>query len=209
MTADLGIFRAFLSRRYWIFDLDGTITKPVHDFVAIRQTLGVPEGIGILEYIADQPAPEKAFLNAQLSSIERHLAEQAEPTPGVLEFLYRLSEQGRELAILTRNQRECVEITLQRLGIRQLFEDAAIVACEDAAPKPDPGGVKKLLDFWRTSPDNCLIIGDFLYDLQAGYESDIGTVHYAADRPERWPEVTDAVIENFTVLNELMNIQSG
>ncbi|WP_083704814.1 HAD family hydrolase [Motiliproteus sp. MSK22-1] len=209
MTTDLIRFRALLDRRYWIFDLDGTITKPVHDFVAIRKALGVPEATGILEYIASQPEPEKTSLNRKLSSIERNLAEQAEPTPGVLKLLHQLSEQGRVLAILTRNQRECVDISLQRLGVRQLFADAAIIACEDAAPKPDPEGVKKLLNSWQTSPDNCLIVGDFLYDLQAGAESAIATVHYGADRPERWPELTDAVVEDFTVLTRMLSDSPG
>jgi len=33
-----------LARRCWIFDLDGTLTVPVHDFPAIRSALGMAEG---------------------------------------------------------------------------------------------------------------------------------------------------------------------
>ncbi|HIN00314.1 MAG TPA: HAD family hydrolase, partial [Deltaproteobacteria bacterium] len=33
-----------LQRKYWIFDLDGTLTVAVHDFNAIRNELGIPAG---------------------------------------------------------------------------------------------------------------------------------------------------------------------
>ncbi len=195
-----------LQRRYWIFDLDGTITRPIHDFVAIRRDLGVPEGFGILEYIAARPEPEKHRLQQQLTAIEHALAQQAEATPGVLRLLRGLHQQGRQLAILTRNQRQSVTISLQRLGVDALFAPEAIIASEDAPPKPDPSGVRQLLARWQTDPEECLIVGDFLYDLQAGNEAGIAAIHYAADRKDRWPELTDLVVEDYEQLLSALNV---
>ena len=46
---------AILTRKHWVFDLDGTLTLPVHDFSIIRQVLGVPQGNDILGYLAPFP----------------------------------------------------------------------------------------------------------------------------------------------------------
>lgn len=43
-------------RKYWIFDLDGTLTVAVHDFTAIRRELDLPPGKPILEELATLPA---------------------------------------------------------------------------------------------------------------------------------------------------------
>ena len=44
-----------LQRKYWIFDLDGTLTVAVHDFNAIRNELGIPAGQPILKTIESLP----------------------------------------------------------------------------------------------------------------------------------------------------------
>ena len=53
-----GNTEAILARKHWVFDLDGTLTLPVHDFAVIRQALGVPQGIDILGYLASLPDAE-------------------------------------------------------------------------------------------------------------------------------------------------------
>ncbi|MEH6812522.1 MAG: HAD family hydrolase [Motiliproteus sp.] len=190
-----------LLRQHWVFDLDGTLTQPIHDFPDIRRQLGVPEGIGILEYIDQQPTPQKIILNRQLDKIETELAWQASANPGTVELLFALQQRGCKLGILTRNQRNCVDIVLQRIGVAQLFENQAIIACEDAPPKPDPEGIRRIMDFWCVGPNECVMVGDYLYDLQVGRAAGTATVHYAADRTERWPQLTDWVI------SELLELQ--
>ncbi len=190
-----------LSRRqYWIFDLDGTLTRPVHDFAAIRRNLDIPEGEDILRFIAAQPDNLRKHLSHRLAEIEMELAGRAEANPGVPELLRWLHSRGCVLAILTRNQRECVNVSLQRLGVASLFCRQAIIACDDAPPKPDPGGIQRLLEHWQTGPENCVMVGDFLYDLQVGSEAGMTTLHYAAHRQERWPQLTDYLVEDFSVL---------
>lgn len=46
--------------RDWIFDRDGTLTVPTHDFEDVRRVLGLPVGKPILEEIAELKK-EKAF----------------------------------------------------------------------------------------------------------------------------------------------------
>ena len=55
------------NRHCWIFDLDGTLTLPVHDFAFIRPELAIPDGSDILGHL-DTLLPDEADLrNRRLS----------------------------------------------------------------------------------------------------------------------------------------------
>ena len=55
----------------WIFDLDGTLTKPTHDFDFIREYLKVPAGELILEYSQSLSIEESKPLLNKLSKMEQ------------------------------------------------------------------------------------------------------------------------------------------
>lgn len=189
-----------LCRHHWIFDLDGTLTQPLHDFVAIRRQLGVPAEKGILEYIQALPEPERSNKDRQLVAMEEEVAHRALPNPGARELLLQLQADGVQLGILTRNRRNCVAISLQRLQVHGLFTEAAIIACEDVCPKPDPEGVHRLLEYWGAQPEDALIVGDFRYDLEAGRAAGIATVHLDLRGQWSWPELTDLAVSSLDQL---------
>ncbi|MEH6472427.1 MAG: HAD family hydrolase [Halopseudomonas sp.] len=189
-----------LAKRYWIFDLDGTLTQPLHDFPAMRLELGVPGGVGILEHLECQPEPLRSQLDARLTEIEFDVARRAEPMPFAQALINELSKRGVELAILTRNQRQCVDIVLQRLKLQHCFPADQIIACECAEPKPSPAGIERLLHLWQSDRADCVIVGDYLYDLEAGRAAGISTVHFNPDSAQRWPDQTDLEINSFEPL---------
>lgn len=47
-----------------------------------------------------------------------------------------------------------------------------------------------------------VMVGDYLYDLQAGQAAGAATVHVHGDHPSRWPEWTDLCVPT---LDELVN----
>ena len=55
-------YESLLKRKFWIFDLDGTITVAAHDFSAIRNELGIPTGMPIVETIKSLPEKESIHL---------------------------------------------------------------------------------------------------------------------------------------------------
>ena len=68
------------SLRHWIFDMDGTLTVPSHDFPYMRRQLGMAEGdLDILAYVARHNEAEAAQMNQWLWDYEVDLAENAEP----------------------------------------------------------------------------------------------------------------------------------
>ncbi len=193
-------------RDYWIFDIDGTLTVAVHDFEAIRATLGLPPGRPILETIATLPPAEAAILQRRLDEIEWQLASQAKPQVGARELLSGLQQRGARLGILTRNNRRNAYQTLRVCGLLEFFEPACVLGRESAAPKPNPDGIYQLLARWEAAPGAAVMVGDYLFDLVAGRRAGTATVHVAVNGNHRWPEETDLRVKD---LRELLALVVG
>ena len=103
--------------RHWVFDMDGTLTRAVHDFPAIRRALDIPEQDDILLHLAALPEAEAAAKHAWLLEHERALAEAARPAPGALELVRELQRRSVRLGILTRNDHQLALITLEAIGL--------------------------------------------------------------------------------------------
>jgi HAD superfamily hydrolase (TIGR01509 family) len=192
-----------LARRCWIFDLDGTLTLPVHDFPAIRTALGMAESDpDILHFLASLPAAEAAPRHARLIEIEYELAARTAAAPGAGRLLDQLLRRGTKVGILTRNTREIALHTLGMIGLKQYFSPDAILGRDEAEPKPHPEGIAKLLHAWGSAPDEAVMVGDYLFDLQVGRAAGTATIHVDGSGAFRWPELADLAVANLEELAE-------
>lgn len=182
--------------------MDGTLTVAMHDFDGIRSMLGLPAGRPILEALAALPAERAAELTLRLNEIELKLSRQAKPSPGAAKLLRSLRERGARTGILTRNNRENVRLTLEAAGLSEYFDDDAVVTRDDAPPKPDPGGLHRLLEHWRAAPGDALMIGDYLFDLQAGRAAGVTTVYVDPAGAFPFAEHADLKVESLESLGE-------
>jgi len=181
-----------LGRRCWIFDLDGTLTLAVHDFPAIRSALGMTEADeDILQFLASLQPAEAADRHSRLIEIEYGLAAKTSAAPGAGRLLDQLLRRDTRVGILTRNTREIALHTLGRIGLRGYFTSDDILGRDDAAPKPHPEGIEKLLAAWGGLPDETVMVGDYLFDLQVGRAAGTATIHVDASGAFRWPELAD------------------
>jgi len=194
------VLSPILSRRHWIFDLDGTLTLPVHDFAFIRASLGVPDGSDILDFLASLSVAEAAPLHARLQEIEESLVEKTEAAPGADELLGRLHAGGARLGVLTRNTRENTLRTLSAIGVGSLFREEWIIGRDEAPPKPAPDGIRQLASRWGAEPVDVLMVGDYLYDLQTGRAAGVGTVHVDPAGLFRWPALADVLVTSLAEL---------
>ncbi len=162
-----------LERRHWIFDMDGTLTLAIHDFDALRTRLGLPVGAPILESCRAHPESER--LLAEVETWEEGLAERATGASDALPLLEYLD--GKVImGVLTRNTRSIANRTLEVAGMSRFFAPDAILGRDDAPAKPDPAGILQLLDLWGAEPTDAVMIGDYLFDLQAGRAAGTSTV---------------------------------
>jgi HAD superfamily hydrolase (TIGR01509 family) len=191
---------AILARTHWVFDLDGTLTQPVHDFAAIRLALCVPDGADILGFLAALPPAVARPLHERLQAIEEKLAHRTAAATGAVRFIERLHRRGARLGVLTRNTRENALRTLEIIGIGRYFATTDVFGRDEALPKPEPDGIHKLAAQWGVAPAAMVMVGDYLYDLQAGQAAGVATVHIHGDRTSRWPEWTDLCVPTFDEL---------
>jgi len=183
-------------RRHWIFDMDGTLTVSAHDFDHMRRELGLEPQVPILEALHALPAAEAEPLWERLNELEFFYAGKASLMQGAPELLQQLQENGCQLAILTRNTMPVVNHTLQACAIDHFFPVDHILDRDSCMPKPSPDGINRLLQFWQAQADDTVMVGDYLYDLEAGKGAGVATVHLDTRGDVDWAEYTDIRVES-------------
>ena len=176
--------------RHWVFDMDGTLTVAVHDFVGIRKALDIPLDQDILGYLASLPVEQAEAKHAWLLQHERELAVGSRAAPGAVALVRALSERGCRLAILTRNAREVAHVTLEAIGLAAHFPVEHILGRDEAEPKPDPHGLLKIAKAWGVAPSELVMVGDYRHDLDAGRAAGARTVLVNVPH-NSWPELAD------------------
>ncbi|KHL53078.1 HAD family hydrolase [Xanthomonas cannabis] len=176
--------------RHWVFDMDGTLTEPVHDFALIRRALEIPPDADILHHLAALPVNESQAKHAWLLEHERALAEAARPAPGAQQLVRALQADGCRLGLLTRNARSLAQVTLEAIGLADAFAPDDIVGRDEAAPKPAPDGLRHFQRRWAVSAAALLMVGDHHNDLACGRAAGAGTV--LVNTPgDPWPGLAD------------------
>lgn len=177
-----------------IFDWDGTLMDsigrivesvcaaatvcelPVLEEEAIRGIIGLalPEAIATLYPDLDDLATATAFREAY---IEHYLALDAEPAalyPGVAEGLQRFREQGHQLAVATGKGRQGLDRVLASHGLTDFFD---VTRCADeTASKPHPLMIQEILAHCRARPEQALMIGDSVFDLEMARRAGVDSV---------------------------------
>ncbi len=185
--------------------MDGTLTLPMHDFDDIRAQLGISAGVPILEAIEAMPADRAAELSRQLHDIEMEIAGQAKAQPGARDLLQAMQQQGLQLGILTRNGKDIAHATLAAAGL-EFFAEPHIIGRECCAPKPSPDGICHLLKLWGAEQQQAAMVGDFLYDIEAGRKAGVNTVHFDETGAFRWPEFADHRVTRLADIAELIGL---
>ncbi|MFK8082570.1 MAG: HAD family hydrolase [Granulosicoccus sp.] len=190
------------NKTYWLFDMDGTLTNAMHDFDAMRTELKLPAGVPILEALAAMAPEEAAIKHRQLDEMEIRMAADATPQPGSTQLLEYLGSTGARLGIVTRNGREIADVTLRACELDGFFDEQSIISRDCCTAKPDPAGVNLLLSRWQGSATNAVMVGDYLFDLQAGHSAGTATVHMDVSGEFAWPEFTDLSVRSLHELYE-------
>lgn len=195
---------AILSRKHWIFDLDGTLTVAVHDFKAIKAALGIPPEADILGYLDALPLEESAPLHRKLDSIERELSRKTAAASGAVELLSMLAEDDCVLGVLTRNTHAIARLTLELTGLEAFFPEASyVIGRNEAPPKPDPAGARHLACLWKAEPGDIVVTGDYHYDLLCGRSIGAATIHVDSTGKFRWSELADLEVTSLLEVAEL------
>jgi HAD superfamily hydrolase (TIGR01509 family) len=185
-----------------IFDLDGTITRPYFDFDAIREEIGLAKDSGpILESMGKMTAEQRNRAEQILRSHEEKAVMESTLNPGAKRTLSALRAAGIKIGVLTRNRRSNAFAIADKHGLK--FD--AVVDREDGPIKPDAFGVLRLCEQFGVKPQDTLVVGDYLFDLQcakaAGAVAVLLTNHQRADE---FAEHADFCIENISGILQII-----
>lgn len=194
------------------FDLDSTLTRPYLDFAHLRARLArIQDDLGaapretsvgdarvdILEWAGALPPPHRAQAFAAIRAFEQDGVDNVAWNDGARETLKAIQHRGLPVAIITRNSHASLTAVCARLQINV----DALIAREDALPKPDPACVRLAGARLGVGVDRLLMVGDFRHDTEAGRAAGALTVLLTNGRTPSWPVDADLVI---TRLPELL-----
>lgn len=184
-----------------LFDMDGTLTQPILDFVKIKQAIGCPPEIPILEWMGTLPVAEQSRIETRLIQIEIDAAHNAVPADGAADTVAWLAGQGYSLGIITRNCMQAVAVTLQRCRL----EIGCLWTREDRPHKPSGQAVEGLCKRMGVDAKRSVVVGDYKFDLEAARAAGAAAVLLAhADELPEWANLADVVIRRLGELKELL-----
>jgi len=154
-----------------LFDFDETLTAPgAIDFALIRRRIGCPDDRPILEFIdALGDGEERRRALEAVHDVEMAAAAGSGPNPGAEGLVRWLQEQGLPLAIQTRNSRASVERAFANFEHLSAADFRVLITRDDeVANKPAPDGVLQAAATMGVDPSEVLVVGDYVFDMQAG-----------------------------------------
>jgi len=157
-----------------LFDFDGTLTEPGSlDFNVIRDAIRCPKGRPVLEFIKDLSSQdERAEASRILDGFEAEAARQSSPNERAEEVLEFLRARGLKVGIISRNSLASIETALRNFRHIQPSDFAVILSRDDpVSPKPSPEGILAAAETMRIPVEHVLVIGDFVFDIEAGHKA--------------------------------------
>lgn len=163
-----------------LFDLDGTLANSIdlilasyaHAFGAVTgrritsdearpwigETLAQTFGREAPGHVADLEAAYRVYYEAHIGDVTGY--------PGAPELLADLRAAGATMGVVTAKRRPAAEMTMRRAGVAGLID--LIGTMEDAvAHKPDPEPLLVAARKLGADLDDCVYVGDAVYDIQA------------------------------------------
>jgi len=179
-----------------IFDLDGTLLNTLDDLAdannAALRKLGFPThpvedykyfiGNGVkvlLERTLPQDACDDATVEKGIvmmkQEYDRCWDNKTRPYEGVPELLDELARFGLRLAVLSNKPHAYTRVIVDKLLDRWEFEEVWGVS-ETVPPKPDPTGVRRLVETMGLRTDEFLYVGDTGTDMATARSADLFAV---------------------------------
>ena len=186
---------------HWIFDMDGTLTVPAHDFSYARQMLNIAAHEDILSALAKRTNEEQKEAAAWLANWELEIARAAVAQQDAVCLLDALTARGCTLGVVTRNTRPNALITLRAAGLEHWFRDEDVLGRESAPPKPKPDALNELLQRWGAAPNDAVMVGDYIHDVRAGNAAGMASVLVLRGATAPSDEEADWVVRS---LNEVV-----
>jgi HAD superfamily hydrolase (TIGR01549 family) len=185
-----------------IFDMDGTLTVPLLDFKRMRLDLGITDDKeDIAEVIESWPEPRRTQGWQMIEKHEKEASVFNQLQPDALEVISRFASGNIKLAIITRNTLESVQKLLEtKLDVT--FDP--ILTREFPHMKPSPEPVRHILEQWNMAPDECLMVGDYIHDIQSANAAGAVSCYYKNPQGGAYESDADFTVKSYKELEQLV-----
>ena len=177
-----------------LFDLDGTLVDSLEDLTDavnhIRKAFSHPlltadevrQKVGKgARHLIRQALPDSSdtlidqALDMFLEFNRQHIADKSRLYPGIAEILDEIAAREIRMAVVSNKNEALSSLILQSLGIHDRFE---CVCGGDTYPerKPSPLPLLKVAEILELAPNECIMAGDSINDVQAGRQAGIGSI---------------------------------
>ncbi|MDR1379531.1 MAG: HAD-IA family hydrolase [Synergistaceae bacterium] len=167
----------------FILDWDGVLADTWLNFKPLRQKYFDGKIVPLVEAAAELPPTIRAEVLAEIRRIEIEGAEKAVPVEGAKDLIAWLntpkklvsgkSVQTKPWAVVSRNCRDSILLAAEKCGITL---PPVFLCREDPYVKPDPRALALAAKRLRARLSDCVMVGDFIYDLQAAKNASIPSV---------------------------------
>lgn len=178
-----------------LFDMDGTITKPMLDFPAIKAEMAIGSR-PILEAMAEMDQATRDEAQRVLDRHEDKAAAESELNEGCSALLEWMRVKRLPVALITRNSSQSVMTVLKRHRLN--FD--TVIAREDGPFKPDPWSIRASCERLGVNCRDVWMIGDGRYDIEAGNAADVVTVWISHARERDFSSEPTAVARDLQAL---------
>lgn len=191
-----------------IFDMDGTIVDVSYDWKQIKGEL-MTQGKPILFYLNSLKEPERSEKWKVLERFEEEATQKASLKRGMREFLDFLSVHGIMKALVTNNSQRNVSLLLERFKL----EFDCIISRESGLWKPTGAPFLAVLERLRLQREECCVVGDSHFDVEAANEAGIPCVFVLNEDRERFASTKAEIFSSVDALkkriDELLDTKGG
>ncbi len=193
---DLNRFKAV------VLDWDGVIAETRLDFGPVREQFFGGQRVPLLESAGMLPPHQRQAYMEALEEEELRGAALSEPVPGAFELVELLERRGVKWCLLSRNCRSSIDLAARTIGFRL---PPQVFSRESQFVKPDPRAMVQAAQALGIEPEQCLAVGDYLFELLGARRCGMRSV--LVQRPGPWGELADGV---YSTLEDLLrDFESG
>jgi len=193
------IERIYMKFKAVIFDMDGTLTVPMLEFGLIRREAGLPPEGDIISILGSLSEEKRRFAWKVIEQYENVALDKMMLQEGVLDALEHFRKRKIRLGLLTRNSPKSVKAFIDKLG----FEFDSVITRDYPHLKPRPEPVLHMLEAWSLQPEDALVVGDYIHDIECGRAAGAKTCFFANPGRTSYAEFADYSVSSF---DELLKI---
>ncbi len=161
--------------------MDGTLIDASYDWQKIRSELDT-RGKPILTYISELEEPERSLKWKVLEEYEHEATVNAICKKGIPELLDILENFGILRALVTNNNRKNVSFLLDKFNL--VFD--YVLTRESGLWKPSGAPFLEVLKTFNLAQNECCIVGDSEFDIQAGVDAEISKIFILNPRRKKF-----------------------